>query len=231
MLAAFGCQLSVVGCYNYLYIDLFMIFCFYFTCINISPRQTISSHSLASTLNLACANDVTCSCDVIMRKRQVLTLTLTLRVPRFSLRPKQFALCQMCSNILLQGLSWTKVDPNIVVSLNYSRPTLNLLKVLEEFCHRGLQTTKAQTSLHIRAVWSAPLLFTNWIVSYLNLLQARLHFFFLVSVAVKAGFWYDLIGNSEDRFCRIDARICIYIHVNADPIHKPVSCDMHIENV
>ena len=41
----------------------------------------------------------TCSYDVIMRKRQVLNLTLTLRVPHFSLLPKQFALCQMCSNI------------------------------------------------------------------------------------------------------------------------------------
>ena len=109
-------------------------------------------------------------------------------------------------------------------------PTLNLLKVREEFCHRSLQTTKAQTSLRICAVWSAPLLFTNWIVSYLNLLQARLHYFYLVSVAEKAGFRYDLIGNPEDKFCRIDAHICIYIHVNADPIHKPVSCDMHIEN-
>ena len=69
------------------------------TCIKISPRQTISSRSLASTLNLTCANDVTYSYDVIMLKRQVLNLTLTLRGPRFSLRPKQFALCQMCSNI------------------------------------------------------------------------------------------------------------------------------------
>ena len=74
-----------------------MIFWFYFTCIKISPRQTILSRSLASALNLTCANDVTCSYDVIMRKRQVLNLTL--RAPRFSLRPKQFALCQMCSNI------------------------------------------------------------------------------------------------------------------------------------
>ena len=82
--------------YNYLYIDLYM---FYFTCIKVSQRQTISSRSLASTLNLTCANDVTCSYDVIKRKWQVSNLTLTLRVPRFSLRPKQFALCQMCSNI------------------------------------------------------------------------------------------------------------------------------------
>ena len=66
---------------------------------------------------------------------------------------------------------------------------------------------------------------------YSNLLQARLHHFYLVSVAEKAGFLYDRIGNPEDRFCRIDAHICIYIHVNADPSHKLVSCDMHIENV
>ena len=49
-------------------VDLYTIFWFYFTCIKISPRQTISSRSLASTLNLACANDVTCSYDVIVRK-------------------------------------------------------------------------------------------------------------------------------------------------------------------
>ena len=53
---------------NDITIDLYMIFWFYFICIKVSPRQTISSRSLASTLNLACANDVTCSYDVIMRK-------------------------------------------------------------------------------------------------------------------------------------------------------------------
>ena len=40
-----------------------MTFWFYFTCIKISPRQTISSRSLASTLNLTCANDVTTKND------------------------------------------------------------------------------------------------------------------------------------------------------------------------
>ena len=110
--------------YNYLYIDLYMIFWFYFTCIKISPRQTISSRSLRSTLNLTCANDVTCSYDVIMRERQVLNLTLTLRDPRFSLRPKQFALSNVFQ-YLATRLSWAKVDPSIVVILNYSRPTLN----------------------------------------------------------------------------------------------------------
>ena len=41
---------------------------------------------------------------------------------------------------------------------------------------RGLQTAKAQTSLRILAVWSAPLLFAFWKVSYLNLLQAKFKF-------------------------------------------------------
>ena len=39
------------------------------------------------------------------------------------------------------------------------------------FCH--MRTTKAQISLHIRAVWSAPLLFTAWIVEYLYLPQPK----------------------------------------------------------
>ena len=37
----------------------------------------------------------------------------------------------------------------------------------------GLRTTQAQTSLRIRAVWSAPLLFVFWKVSYVNLLQVK----------------------------------------------------------
>ena len=40
----------------------------------------------------------------------------------------------------------------------------------------GLQTTQAQTSLRIRAVWSAPLLYAYWKVSYLDLLQAKFQF-------------------------------------------------------
>ena len=37
----------------------------------------------------------------------------------------------------------------------------------------GLRTTKAQTSLRIRTDWSAPLLFSYWKISYLNLLQVK----------------------------------------------------------
>ena len=38
---------------------------------------------------------------------------------------------------------------------------------------RWFGTTKEQTSLHIRVVWSAPLLIAHWKVSYLDLLQAK----------------------------------------------------------
>ena len=40
----------------------------------------------------------------------------------------------------------------------------------------GLQSTQAQTSLHIYVVWSAPLLFAIWKVSYINLLQVKFEF-------------------------------------------------------
>ena len=53
---------------NYLVIYIYMIFWFCFTCIKISARLSISLRSPTSTLNLACAHDVTCSYDVIMRK-------------------------------------------------------------------------------------------------------------------------------------------------------------------
>ena len=40
----------------------------------------------------------------------------------------------------------------------------------------GLRTTQAQTSLRIRAVWSAPLLFAFWKVLHVNLLQGKFQF-------------------------------------------------------
>ena len=41
----------------------------------------------------------------------------------------------------------------------------------------GLWTTQAQTSLRIRAVWSAPLLFAFSKVPYVILLQVKFQFF------------------------------------------------------
>ena len=46
----------------------------------------------------------------------------------------------------------------------------------EETCLRLFAKAKAQTSLCIRAVWSAPLLFAYWKVSYIDLLQAKCQF-------------------------------------------------------
>ena len=40
----------------------------------------------------------------------------------------------------------------------------------------GLPTAKTQTSLRIRAVLSAPLLFADWTVSYIDLLLAKFQY-------------------------------------------------------
>ena len=60
----------------------------------------------------------------------------------------------------------------------------------------GLRTTKAQTSLRIRAVWSAPFLFTFWKAPYLSLLQAKSQ---LVSIAEETGLSLE---NPKDMFSR-----------------------------
>ena len=44
----------------------------------------------------------------------------------------------------------------------------------------------------------------------------------------KAGFGMVLSETLKTGFV---ASMLIYIYVNADPIHKPGSCDMHMENV
>ena len=60
----------------------------------------------------------------------------------------------------------------------------------------GLRTTKAQTSLRILAEWSAPLLFTYWKESYLNLPPAK--FQFLASLC-SWGDWFEshFVRNPE----------------------------------
>ena len=52
----------------------------------------------------------------------------------------------------------------------------------------GLRTTQAQTSLLMPAVWSVPLLFAFWKVSYVNLLQVK--FNFLASLC-SWGDWFE----------------------------------------
>ena len=66
---------------------------------------------------------------------------------------------------------------------------------------------------------------TNRIVS--KLAPSEISLFYLVSVAEGAGF--GMI--SETLKTGFVASMLIYIHVNADPIFKPGSCDMRIENV
>ena len=46
----------------------------------------------------------------------------------------------------------------------------------QKTCLQFLRTTKAQTSLPSCAIWSAPLLFALWKVSYQNLLQAKFQY-------------------------------------------------------
>ena len=120
------------------------------------------------------------------------------------------------------------------MSLNYSRPTPKFTKGTRGSLPSGSLNNKGTDQLaHPRSLISAFAIHTlNSIVFKLAPSETSL-FLSIVSVAEKAGFWYDLIGNPEDRFCCIDAhkKVCIYIHENADPIRKPVSCDMHIENV
>ena len=67
---------------------------------------------------------------------------------------------------------------------------------------------------------------TNSIVS--KLAPGEISLFYLVSVAEGAGFGMILSETLKTGF---GAPVLIYIHVNADPIFKPGSCDMRIENV
>ena len=76
------------------------------------------------------------------------------------------------------------------MSLNYSRPTLNLLKVREEFCHRGLQSANNKGTdqlAHPRSLISVfVILKLNSIV--VKLAPSETSLFYLVSVAEKACF-------------------------------------------
>ena len=111
-----------------------------------------------------------------------------------------------------------KFDPSIVVSLNYSRPTQNL----QRYARNSAIGVCEQRSL----ISAFAIHFLNSII--LNLAPSEISLFYLVSVAEKAGFGMILLETLNTGFV---ASMLIYIHVNADPIHKPVSCDMHIEGV
>ena len=62
----------------------------------------------------------------------------------------------------------------------------------------------------------------------LKLASSEISLFYLVSVAEKAGFGMSFSETLKTGFV---ALMLIYIHVNADPIHKSGSCDMQIESI
>ena len=205
-----------------------MIFWFCFTCIKISARQTITSRSLTSILNLACTYGVTCSYDVVMRRWRRRWEPLALIWVLNHLPNVNFV--QIFSYNGYLGLRLT--HPSIVVSLNYSRPTLNLQRyvrncvigVCEQQRHRQA-CTSAQADQRRRSLISAfAIHLLNSII--LKLAPSEISLFCLVSVAEKAGFGIIFSETLKTGFV---ASMLIYIHVNADPIHKPGSCDMNIE--
>ena len=128
---------------------------------------------------------------------------------------------------LATRLSWAKVDPSIVVILNYSRPTLNYSSYARNSAIGVCKQKGADQLAHPRSLISAFAIHKlNSIVS--KLAPSEISLFYLVSVAEGAGFGMILSETLKTGFV---ASMLIYIHVNADPIFKPGSCDMRIENV
>ena len=70
----------------------------------------------------------------------------------------------ICSGTIVTEIRYT-IDIQYQMGLDAGKPVFG-----------GLRTTKAQTSLRIRAVWSAPLFFAYWKVSYLDLLRPKFQF-------------------------------------------------------
>ena len=114
------------------------------------------------------------------------------------------------------------------MSLNYRRPTLNLQRGTRVILSSGSANNKgADQVAHRRSLISAfAIHLLNSII--FKLAPCEISLFYLVSVAEKAGFGIIFSETLKTGFV---ASMLIYIHVNADPIHKPGSCDMHIEGV
>ena len=73
-----------------------------------------------------------------------------------------------------------------------------------------IQTTKAQTSLRIRAVWSAPLLFAPWKAFFIETLTVP-----LISVAEEAGLRFRQDAYQHD--LSVNPYVC-YDHSSVDSI-------------
>ena len=112
------------------------------------------------------------------------------------------------------------------MSLNYSMPTLNLQRYARNSDIGSANNKGADQLAHPCSLISAfAIHFLN--SNILKLAPSEISLFYLVSVAEKAGFGMILSETLKTGFV---ASMLIYIHENADPIHKPGSCDMHIEN-
>ena len=90
----------------------------------------------------------------------------------------------------------------------------------------GLRTTKVQTSLHIHADCSVPLLFAFWKVSYLNLPQVKFQFSSLVPVAEETGLSLAF-SETPDTFCGVKANI-IYSDRIRSRGYKTFSCSTQL---
>ena len=115
------------------------------------------------------------------------TSKITKLFPRFTKNSFQERLLQDTEFFQLKGL-----PKYFIVGLPYEPRH-------EKSCFSHMRTTKAQISLHIRPVWSAPLLLTAWIISISEISR-------LASCCGCAGqFESHLVGNPEDRFSHDEA--------------------------
>ena len=110
---------------------------------------------------------------------------------------------------LATRLSWAKVDPSIVVILNYSRPTLKIIKGTRGILPSGSANNKGADQLaHPCSLLSAFAIHKlNSIVS--KLAPREISLFYLISVAEKAGFGMILSETLKTGFV---ASMLINIH-------------------
>ena len=106
------------------------------------------------------------------------------------------------------------------MSLNYSRPTLNLQTVTRGILPSGSANNKGADQLAhpCSLISSFAIHLLKSII--LKLAPSEILPFYLVSVAEKASFGMILSETLKTGFV---ASMLIYIYVNADPIHKPGS--------
>ena len=83
----------------------------------------------------------------------------------------------VCIGILLQATSFNlPYQSDYIEDMKKGVGLTHIGLVARKSVFGGLPTTKAQTSLCIRAVLSAPLVFIYWRAAYLGLLRAKFQF-------------------------------------------------------